>query len=403
MYLKKQALLFLLMLLTIGVCRAQQSLNYQEPVEYEIAAKHLPFPRKYWVSLPVNYEKTNLHYPLIFLFDGSSTAVKRFAAMADQLGDTMPPCIIVGVVQQNRTLELIPPYEGKRYPYSDIMTSDLFFDFLKQELLPELNKNFRIQDFRIGVGHSLGGLFVANSFARDPSFFNGIIATSPAIVIARDSAVYADIKRQLHEKLKSHVFFFWSVGTEGQGEQGFRPGAIMLGRMFADNLNSLFTYQFLDLPGASHGSTTQPTVPEALSFIFKDWDPADWYKEISKKSDPERVYINRKLKINRIYDFDTDPVEDKLLNAAGKRYLKLKNYDKAQIYFERAIRANTSATDVYEELGIAQEKMQNSSAALNSFKQAMAKLDKTDADYQLRLEAYQKDIKRVEDLMRNQK
>ncbi|HTH81717.1 MAG TPA: alpha/beta hydrolase-fold protein [Mucilaginibacter sp.] len=400
MYLKKQALLLLLMLLTAGICHAQQSVYYQEPVEYEIPAKHLPFPRKYWVSLPVNYERTNLHYPIVFLFDGSSNAVKRFAATADQLGDTMPPCIIVGVVQQNRTLELIPPYEGKRYPYSDIMTSDLFFDFLKQELLPELNKNFRTQDFRIGVGHSLGGLFVANCFARDPGFFNGIIATSPAIVIARDSAVYADINRQLHAKLTSHVFFFWSVGTEGEGEQGFRPGAIMLSRQFAEYTNNMFTYQFLDLPGKSHGTTSQPTMPAALTFVFKDWDPADWYKEISKKVDPERVYINRKLKVNRIYDFDTDPIEDRLLNAVGKRYLALKNYDKAQQYFERAIRANASVAGVYDELGTVQENMHNYTAALNSYKQAMAKLDKTDANYQALTESYQKDIKRVEGLVK---
>jgi hypothetical protein len=57
--------------------KSQELMNYQLPKEYEMPAKLIPTVRKYWVSLPKDYNETTNRYPIIFLFDGDEAFLRN--------------------------------------------------------------------------------------------------------------------------------------------------------------------------------------------------------------------------------------------------------------------------------------------------------------------------------------
>jgi len=384
---------------------AQGLESYNQPTEHQMPPKLIPTVRKYWVSLPKDYEENTNRYPVLFLFDGNEAYLRNLILFdVDQLTKLgeIPPCIIVGVMQRNRALDFGPLYAVKSNPNSDKVNGDKFFDFIKKELFPELQKNYRTQNFKIGIGHSLGGLFLLNSFTKDPDFFNGIIAVSPALEMNRDSILFSNIKKTLHSKINKQTFFCWASGTEGINEVAFRPASKVLDKLLADEPNPSFKYKYVDLPGKNHNATPLYSMLDAFGFIFNDWDIAKWYRGLfyDKAVEPVAAYKQRSNLVKRIYGFDEDPTEDRIQDNVGLELAGKKEYAKALPYIEKAVQINPNNAGYTEDLAEVLEKMKNYTAALNSYKIALGHLDKSAVDYKERSEKYQESIKRVEGLLK---
>ena len=383
--------------------KAQELVRYQQPKDYEMPPKMIPTVRKYWVSLPKDYDETTNRYPIIFLFDGNEAYLRNLVLFdVDQLTQygKMPPCIIVGIIQRNRALDFGPLYAVKSNPNSDKVNGDKFFDFLKQELLPELQKNYRTQDFKIGIGHSLGGLFLLNSLTKDPEFFNGIIAISPALEMNRDSTLFSNLQKTLKAKINKQTYFCWASGTVGINEVAFRPASIVLNKLLADNVNPSFKYKYIDLPGKSHNATPLYSMLEAFDFLFNSWDIANWYQGLfyDKSVEPVAAYKQRSTLIKKNYGFDEDPTEDRIQNNIGSQLVSEKKYSEALPYLEKAVHIKPNSSDYNYDLSDLQEKLKNYSAALIALKVAFTNLDKNAEDYKERSEKYQAGIVRLEKL-----
>ncbi|MFB9845492.1 alpha/beta hydrolase-fold protein [Mucilaginibacter ginsenosidivorans] len=384
---------------------AQELMMYQQPKDYEMPPKMIPTVRKYWVSLPKDYNETTDRYPIIFLFDGDEQFLRNLILFdADQLTKTgeIPPCIIVGIIQRNRALDFGPLYAVKSNPNSSKVNGDKFFDFLKEELLPELKKNYRTQDFKIGIGHSLGGLFLLNSFTKDPGFFNAIVAFSPALEMNRDSTLFSNLQKTLRSKLDRQTFFCWSSGTDGINEVTFRPASGVLGKLLADNPNPLLKYKYVDLPGKYHNNTPLYTMLDAFGFVFSDWDIAKWYRGLfyDKSVEPVAANNQRNALIKKLYGFDEDPTDDRIQNNVGGQLLLRKRYAEALPYLKKAVEMKPGSSGYSEDLGEAEENLKNYPAAISALKTALANLDKNADDYKERSEQYQTGIKRLEGLIK---
>jgi predicted alpha/beta superfamily hydrolase len=400
---KNFLLVMVLFSLVYSSINAQELMSYTNPKEYTMPAKLIPTERKYWVSLPKDYNQTTNRYPIIFLFDGNEEYLKNLMLFdIDQLTrySEMPPCIIVGIIQRNRILDFGPLYAVKSNPNSDKVNGDKFFDFIKQELLPELNKNYRTQEFKVGIGHSLGGLFLLNSFTKDPEFFNGIVAVSPALEMDRDSTLFKNVETTLKSKINKQTFFCWASGTEGVNEVVFRPGSDALHKLLVDNKNPAFKFNYIDLPGRTHTLTPIYSMLNALDFLFSSWNIAKWYRGLfyDKDIDPIIEYSTRKALMKKVYGFVEDPTEDRIQNNVGLQLLSAHKYELALPYLVKAVKSNPFDSSYHENLSMAEEKLKHYSQALTAIHAAIDNLDKSAEDYNDRLESYQSSIKRLESL-----
>jgi len=386
--------------LTVTISNGQELMSYQQPKDYELPPKLIPTVRKYWVSIPKDYDKSTSRYPVLFVFDGDEAYMRNLVLnTADQLTSfgAMPNCIIVGLIQRNRGLDFGPLYAIKDLPNSAKVNGDKFLKFLKTELLPELDKNYRTQNFRIGIGHSLGGLFLTHSFTQDPDFFNGVIAISPALELKRDSTLFANLKHTLSSKLNRPTYFCWASGTEGTDEIAFREGSIALGNLFKASPNASLTIKYIDLHGKSHSLTPLFSVPEALEFVFKDWNPVLWERVISNSSvAPDDAIASRTKTIKEIYNFEPDNDKWWLFFKIGNLLIEEKKYDRAVTYLKAAIQLEPNDAGLYGKLANAYESSKKYNAAVSSLKTAIQKLDKNKESDKYLLEDYEADLKRLQ-------
>lgn len=383
---------------------SQELMAYTVPEMQEMPPKLIPTSRTYWVSLPKDYDRTANRYPVLFLFDGDQQYLKNLILFdIDQLTrfGEMPPCIIVGMMQRNRALDFGPLYAIGELPNSDKVNGDKFFQFIKEELVPTLDKKYRTQDFKMAVGHSLGGLFLLNGFTKDPSLFNGIVALSPALELDRDSTLFANVQSTLKGTLKKQTFFCWASGTEGVNEKAFRAGSQELLKTFKSYPNPSFDYKFIDLPGQSHNLTPIYSMLGALNFLFRKWNLSGWYRELfaDKVNDPIKYYQDRRTAMESLYGFREDPTEDRIQHNIGSELLSSGKYQLALPYLSRAVALRPKDSGFNADLSVVQEKLGKYAEAVNALKKAADNLDVEAEDFRERSEKYKSDISRLQSLI----
>jgi predicted alpha/beta superfamily hydrolase len=117
------------------------------------------------IHLPPGYgaDTTQCH-PLIALLDGS--AVEDFLHVVGGLQfasfpwiNWMPPSIVVGIANVDRKRDLTFPttIAGDKAQFPTTGGSAAFMQFLEREVLPFVEREYRVTDHRTLIGQSLGG------------------------------------------------------------------------------------------------------------------------------------------------------------------------------------------------------------------------------------------------------
>jgi predicted alpha/beta superfamily hydrolase len=168
----------LLLLLTINAFT-------QPGTKDSIYSKSLGEERRLQIQLPAEYKSgSGQKYPVIYLLDGEWNAelFQQVQAWSRQWGFT-PPIIMVGVVnsypnnQNQRFRDLTPTPAGQ----DGAGGGPKLLSFLKDELIPYINKTYPSNGSNILWGHSLGGLFVLYTLFTEPRLFDSYIAADPSL------------------------------------------------------------------------------------------------------------------------------------------------------------------------------------------------------------------------------
>ncbi|MCP5049473.1 MAG: hypothetical protein GY940_20045 [bacterium] len=108
------------------------------------------------------------------LFSDTSTA-KRLIYNFHLLSrfSHMPRMILVAVPTVDRERDLLPTRVDNWPPAA---ASDKFRAFIKKELIPHVEKKYRVRPYRILCGHSYGGVFCFDVFLKDPDMFTAFIS-----------------------------------------------------------------------------------------------------------------------------------------------------------------------------------------------------------------------------------
>jgi predicted alpha/beta superfamily hydrolase len=143
-----------------------------------------------------------------------------------------------------------------------------FLDFIENELIPYVDKNYRTEPYRILAGHSLGGLLTLNSYMDENSLFNTYISIDPSIwwdeqmmTEKVDSILPLSLKKKLY------------IATANQGEANYERNKkrhetlyTLLNKRAEEPLNVKIEY----FENESHRSVPLIALYKGLRFLYDE-------------------------------------------------------------------------------------------------------------------------------------
>jgi predicted alpha/beta superfamily hydrolase len=257
---------------SLGVSGAE---SHTDPVvignKFQIESKVLAETRTYFIHTPFKYKSGKDAYPVLILQDPESEFTLAAAAV-DMLSENgrIPPMIVVGIKNTNRTRDMTPSRPAKAFGGS-AGGADKFLDFIADELLPTIDRTYRTRPYRVLVGHSLGGLFAVYALMNRPDVFQGYIAISPSLWWDDQALVKASPPFfAAHKDLRADLYL--SMGSEGQEMLG---GAWKLSAVLEESKIPDLRWQFKRSPDEDHGTIPYLSIYDGLQAIFKGYRIAD--------------------------------------------------------------------------------------------------------------------------------
>lgn len=226
--------------------------------------------RRVNIALPPGYAGSKRRFPVLYLLDGG-TVQEDFPKITDFVSQmvaagTLTPMMVVGIEGVDRKHDLTHPAtlakDRELLPTSG--GSAAYRRFLVDELRPWIRARYRV-DGRSGlIGESLAGLFVVETFLREPRAFNAYLAASPSLWWDDQS-----LSRQASTLLGRGEFegrrLYLSIGDEGTTMQ---EGAdrVVAALKAAPPKGLLWRYE--PMPNEHHGTIYDPSAKSGLPWLF---------------------------------------------------------------------------------------------------------------------------------------
>ena len=228
--------------------------------------------RQLIVHPPESYGRDpSRRYPVIYVLDGSSqdghTATS--AALLARIG-VMPELIVVGlpnVSGEGRQRDYTPPFMRQDVDEagSAMGRGDRFLQFIKTEVVPAVDREYRTTEVRMLAGHSRGALLVTYSLMQEPDLFQARLAHSPALW--REDAVMV---KTLDAHLASHPAsgaFYMSMG--GEEVERMVEAFDRMREVLTRRAPATLRWQADRIPGANHQKNGEWATPVGLGWMFE--------------------------------------------------------------------------------------------------------------------------------------
>ena len=225
-----------------------------------IKSKILGEHRKLLIHLPKGYSKNiDIKYPVIYALDATSHDKDILnASTILSLAGFNPELIIVGIVNENRNLDLTPHYLPQEKESTELGRGNKFLDFLEKEAIPVINKNYRTSDYKMLSGNSRAGLFTFYSMLEKPNYFDAYFCYSPSFWKGENKISEKLQESMINGELKN--FIYLSIGEDENEKMisGFDKVANIFDQSDIQNAKIYFEYT----KNASHGNMHSIRYPE---------------------------------------------------------------------------------------------------------------------------------------------
>ena len=329
------------------------------------------------ISVPDGYNAGSSNYPVLYDLN-SFLSFTLDCGTAGLLGRNLiiPNMIVVGVPFLDRGYVPTPFEERGENPTA----TDLSLKFLREELIPFVEKNYRTNAFRILYGHSVGGLFTMYTLFNEPDLFTAYLAGSPWFQ-TNNQYWLKNIEKMAKNRNLDGKFLFMTVGKDEA------PLTIdtyrELGKWMNGQPASGLTWKSAWLEG-DHGSMVGRNIYDGLLFIFSGWKMPD---EPIINADVARIdeYLKSHNDKWAKYGFDTSSVfPEARLNTFGYALVNRKEYDKAVKILSYNIKLYPNSYNAHDSLAEAYLTKGDKEQAIQYYKLAV-KLNPGDTDYAKRV------------------
>jgi predicted alpha/beta superfamily hydrolase len=332
--------------------------------------------RPYWVYVPPYSVKSGKKFPVLYLLDGdahfhSVSGLMQILGTGVNGTRLIPEMIIVAIPNTDRTRDLTPTHseiiDGKTQEFLKTSGGGAnFLKFLKEELIPDIEKKYPTVDYRMLVGHSFGGIAAINAMYTMPGVFQSFIAIDPSLWWDDHLLLKkADTAFGAYDYSKTHLYLS-QANTLNPGElTNDHFGTIGAYHEKIESMEDMgLKWEFKYYGDDSHGSVPLISTYDGLRFIFKDYYPRyenvgedpDWVKKVYeqfKVAPPERVvdgFANRamsegKLDLAHAYlKLNTEyyPVSSWAYRAMGHHWVARKDTVQAITNYKKALELDPS-------------------------------------------------------------
>lgn len=316
--------------------------------------------RHYWIHLPSSYHDKSIQpiqYPVLYILDGN-IHFHSITGMVDILSSgvngthTIPEIIVVAILNTHRTRDFTPTKTDKGVDGkpADYVRSggggDNFLKFIKDELIPRVEGNYRTFPYRIFIGHSFGGVAVIHALITMPQLFNAYVAIDPSlwwdnkVMLARFENYIAtqDLKAKHLFIAQAHSIFADDPRPLTHLES-IKEMASILQKSNSSGLKSHYKYYDQE----NHGSVAFISEFDALRFIFKDYHAP--FDKIKNADELKKHYESYSDKIKVKF-----PPPEKVVNEFAGFPMYFQRYEVVREYYELNIGLYPESPGVYEKM-----------------------------------------------------
>jgi predicted alpha/beta superfamily hydrolase len=220
------------------------------------------------IWLPPSYGQGARRYPVLYLVDGGLQQDFQHIAGLAHLGAISwqtQEFIVVGVETVDRRRELAFPAERDaelRRQYPTAGGSALFRRHLLQEVKPFVERRYRTSGEDVLLGESLAGLFILETFLRQPDAFDTYIAMDPSTWW--DNARLTEEAAWLLARHGNTRHRLWlSIGRETLGQPAATERLVA-----ALRARPGLELRYEPRPALTHATIYHPTAWEALQAFY---------------------------------------------------------------------------------------------------------------------------------------
>src|SRR5215467_9996849 len=312
---------------------AAQVIAPRAPEKLTLHSNTLNEDRVVWIRTPQNYEKTPGPFPVLYLVDGPT--------YISLVADTMDILAL-----NDRTRDMTPTHADEKNPDGTVHAdptsggADHFVDFIRNELMPEIERRYRVAPFKIFVGHSFGGLLAVHILITRPELFQAYIAASPSLWW--DGTLHQALDFfAAHAELNKR--FFFDLGNEGAE---MREPFNALQRTLTNKTPKDFHWKSAVYPDDDHGTSVLRGYNDGLREIFFDWHvPTDQDGKILGGLQGVEAHY-RELSARYGYEISAEGA----INKLGYQLLADKKVAEAIVVFKRNVELYPASANVYDSL-----------------------------------------------------
>jgi hypothetical protein len=271
--------------------------------------------------------------------------------------------IIVGIAnyKDERTNDLspVPLTTNQYFTATKSGGGNLFLKFIKDEVIPLVNKDYKTSNEKILFGHSLGGLMSVYCLFMYPELFNNYIAVSPSLWWENEFMMQkADSLFKIKNYTNKNIFI--SDGTEDPNFK-FVP---KFDSLLQKNKQSGLEHKYTTYKNETHNSQLVKATQDGIRFIIEKWIPS---KTDTTAEMVVKFYANR----SKQSGFQELPPEQ-LINTMGHTCLSNPTkIDEAVNFFELNAKNYPESFTVFDSLGDGYRAKKDNAKAIKAYKKAI--------------------------------
>ena len=206
--------------------------------------------------------------PVLYMPDGGMAEDFLHIAGLIQVGvsnGTMRPFLLVGIENTQRRRDTTGPTDNPedRKIAPQVGGSATFRAFIRTELMPAIKSRYRTTSETAIVGESLAGLFVVETFLREPNLFDTYIAFDPSLWWNNGKLV-SDAPSVLKGRQLKGKSLYIATSSNAGPELGAK-----LNTAIKSASNSGLDWHYVTMPAETHATIYHPAALQAFRLVFK--------------------------------------------------------------------------------------------------------------------------------------